>query len=123
MGIRTSSPEPAEAYQLPRLIRLAPNLYAACFTLMKLVPARYILRRAAQAGLLRPETVIVETTSGTFGLALAMQAVHLKRKLILVSDPVIDARLLRRLTDLGTVVERVGAEAGGQVGGYQAARL
>jgi len=123
MGIRTSSPESAEAYQLPRLVRLAPNLYAACFTLMKLVPARYILRRAAEEGLLGPETVIVETTSGTFGLALAMQAVHLNRKLVLVSDPVIDDRLLRRLTDLGTVVEKVGAETGSQVGGYQAARL
>ncbi len=123
MGIRTSSPESAEAYLLPRLIRLAPNLYAASFTLMKLVPARHILRRAQAAGLLGPDTVIVETTSGTFGLALAMQAVHLDRKLILVSDPAIDDRLLRRLTDLGTVVDRVGAEAGSQAGGYQAARL
>jgi cysteine synthase A len=123
MSLRTSSSESTEAYLLPRLVRLAPNLYAACFTLMKLVPARHILRRAAAAGLLGPDTVIVETTSGTFGLALAMQAVHLDRKLILVSDPVIDDRLLRRLTDLGTVVERVGAEAGNQAGGYQAARL
>ena len=123
MRIRTSSPESAEAYQLPRLIRLRPNLYAACFTLMKLVPARYILRRAEESGLLGPETVIVETTSGTFGLALAMQAVHQDRRLILVSDPVIDERLYRRLTDLGAVVEKVGAEAGHQVGGYQAARL
>ena len=38
--------EITEAHQLPRLVRLAPNLYAACFTLMKMVPARYILRRA-----------------------------------------------------------------------------
>jgi cysteine synthase A len=34
--------EATDAYQLPRLIRLAPNLYAACFTLMKMVPARFI---------------------------------------------------------------------------------
>jgi cysteine synthase A len=123
MGIRTSAPESAEAYLLPRLIRLEPNLYAACFTLMKLVPARHILTRAAAAGLLGPGTVIVETTSGTFGLALAMQAVHLDRKLILVSDPVIDDRLLRRLTDLGAVVDRVADDAGRRTGGYQAARL
>lgn len=123
MAIRTSSADSAEAYLLPRLIRLAPNLYAASFTLMKLVPARHILRHATAAGLLGPDTVIVETTSGTFGLALAMQAVQLDRKLILVSDPVIDDRLLRRLTDLGTVVERVAAETGGQAGGYQTARL
>jgi cysteine synthase len=119
----TGFQEATEASQLPRVIRLAPNLYAACFTLMKLVPARFILRRAVAEGRLAPGTVIVETTSGTFGLALAMQAVHLDRRLILVSDPVVDQRLYRRLTDLGAVVERVGAEAGNRVGGYQAARL
>lgn len=123
MRAATGYAEATEAAQLPRLVRLAPNLYAACFTLMKLVPARHILRRAVQTGQLGPGTVIVETTSGTFGLALAMQAVHLERKLILVSDPVVDERLFRRLTDLGAVVERVAAEAGARAGGYQAARL
>lgn len=123
MTIRGSFAEATDAYQLPRLIRLAPNLYAACFTLMKMVPARFILRRAAEQGRLEPGTVIVETTSGTFGLALAMQAVHLDRRLILVSDPVIDERLYRRLTDLGAVVERVTAAQGRVAGGYQAARL
>ncbi|HEY8472072.1 MAG TPA: pyridoxal-phosphate dependent enzyme [Natronosporangium sp.] len=123
MSVRTAFAEATEAYQWPRLIRLAPNLYAACFTLMKLVPARYILRRAEQSGRLGPETVVVETTSGTFGLALAIQAVHMRRKLILVSDPVIDDRLYRRLTDLGAVVDRVSAEAGTRAGGFQAARL
>jgi cysteine synthase len=123
MTIRGSFAEATDAYQLPRLVRLAPNLYAACFTLMKMVPARFILRRAAEQGRLEPGTVIVETTSGTFGLALAMQAVHLDRRLILVSDPVIDERLYRRLTDLGAVVERVTAAEGHVAGGYQAARL
>lgn len=123
MSIRTGYAEATEAYQLPRLVRLAPNLYAVCFTLMKMIPARFILRRAAENGELEPDTVIVETTSGTFGLALAMQAVHMQRRLILVSDPVIDDRLYRRLTDLGAVVERVPASAGSVPGGFQAARL
>jgi cysteine synthase len=123
MTIRGSFAEATDAYQLPRLVRLAPNLYAACFTLMKMIPARFILRRAAEQGLLEAGTVIVETTSGTFGLALAMQAVHMDRRLILVSDPVIDERLYRRLTDLGAVVERVTAAEGRVAGGYQAARL
>lgn len=112
-----------DAYRLPRLIRIGPNLIAACFTLMKMVPARFILRRAMADGMLDPGTVIVETTSGTFGLALAMQAVHMDRRLILVSDPVIDERLCRRLVDLGAVVERVTAEVGQRPGGFQAARL
>jgi cysteine synthase A len=123
MTIRTSYEEATDAYQLPKLIRLAPNLYAACFTLMKMIPARYILRKAEREGLIEPDTVIVETTSGTFGLALAMQATHMDRRLILVSDPVIDERLHRRLTDLGAVVDRVPASSANQAGGYQAARL
>ena len=123
MSIRSSFDEATEAYQVPKLIKLAPNLYAACFTLMKMIPARFILRRAAADGRLDAGTVIAETTSGTFGLALAMQGVHLDRRVILVSDPVIDERLYRRLTDLGAVVDRVPASAAGTVGGYQAARL
>lgn len=115
--------EATEAYQLPRLVRLAPNLYAAAFTLMKMIPARYILRKALRDGKLEPGTVIAETTSGTFGLALAMQAVHLRRELVLVSDPVIDERLYRRLTDLGATVDRVPASAGAVPGGFQSARL
>ena len=115
--------EATEAYQLPRLVRLGPNLYGAAFTLMKLIPARYILRRAAEAGRLDPGTTIVETTSGTFGLALAMQAAQLDRRLVLVSDPVIDERLARRLADLGAEVDRVPASSAAGAGGYQAARL
>jgi cysteine synthase len=90
---------------------------------MKMIPARYILRRAAAVGTLEPGAIITETTSGTFGLALAMQAVHMGHRLILVSDPVIDERLYRRLTDLGAAVDRVPAEARAMAGGFQAARL
>ncbi|MFD0266207.1 cysteine synthase family protein [Streptomyces sp. NPDC127106] len=120
---KSSAPfrEITEATLLPKVVRLGPNLYGAVFSLMKLVPARYILRRALERGELEPGTVIVETTSGTFGLALAMEAALLERELILVSDPIIDARLHRRLSDLGTtvvIVEHPAAE-----GGYQASRL
>jgi cysteine synthase A len=123
MSLAASYADATEACQLPRLVRLAPNLYAAAFVLMKIVPARFILRKALAEGRLEPGTIITETTSGTFGLALAMQGVHLRRKVILVSDPVIDERLYRRLHDLGAEVDRVPAAAGDGVGGYQAARL
>jgi len=119
----TAIDEATDAYQVPKLIRLAPNLFGVAFSLMKLIPARFILRKAQLDGRLDPDTVIVETTSGTFGLALAMQAVHLPNRLILVSDPVIDERLHRRLTDLGAEVQRVPAAAATAPGGYQAARL
>ncbi|HEX4704107.1 MAG TPA: cysteine synthase family protein [Pseudonocardiaceae bacterium] len=122
-GLRTAFDEATAAYEIPRVIRLAPNLYGVAFTLMKMIPARYILEKARSAGRLGPGTVIAETTSGTFGLALAMQGVHLDRRVVLVSDPVIDERLYRRLTDLGAEVQRVPAGTGAAVGGYQAARL
>lgn len=110
-----------DAAQRPRLVRLAPNLYAAVFTLMKIVPARFILDQARRRGELDDSTVVVETTSGTFGLALAMQTALMDLPLILVSDPVVDDRLYRRLTDLGATVERVTESA--PTGGYQATRL
>jgi cysteine synthase len=110
-----------EAQRMPRLIRLGANLYGAAFSLMKLLPATYILRRAQERGDLGPDTTIVETTSGTFGLALAMQAALMRRRLVLVGDPVIDADLYRRLTGLGARVEICKEPA--PVGGFQQARL
>ena len=110
-----------ETQRIPTLVRLAPNLYALAYRLMKMVPARHILRRAAESGRLGRDTTVVETTSGTFGLALAMQCAIDGRRLVLVGDPVIDARLHRRLGDLGAVVEIVHHQA--PVGGYQATRL
>ncbi|MFD4504879.1 hypothetical protein [Streptomyces sp. NPDC058457] len=39
-----------EALLLPKLIRLGPTLYGASFTLLKLLPACHILRRAQERG-------------------------------------------------------------------------
>ena len=114
-------PSIVEAAVLPRLVRLAPNLWGAVFTLMKLLPAAYILQQAHARGELGPDTVVVETTSGTFGLALAMQTALLRRDLVLVSDPAIDGNLYRRLTDLGARIEICREPA--PVGGFQEARL
>ena len=113
--------EITQAQLLPRVVQLGPNLFGAAFTLMKLVPARYILRKAHLRGQIGPETVVVETTSGTFGLALAMQTALMRRKLILVSDPAIDHNLHRRLADLGARVEI--CDRPHETGGYQEARL
>jgi cysteine synthase len=121
MNKRGTFTDAVDALRVPALIRLAPNLYALAYRLMKMVPARHILRRAHEEGRLGRGTVVVETTSGTFGLALAMQCAIDGRPLVLVSDPVIDERLRRRLEDLGAVVEIVARPAPG--GGYQASRL
>lgn len=115
------APSITTALELPRIVRLGPNLFGAAFTLMKLLPARHILERARQAGLLEPRTVVIETTSGTFGLALAMECSLRGHPLILVSDPAVDPALRRRLRDLGARVVIVDRPAA--VGGFQQARL
>lgn len=110
-----------EAFLLPRLIRLEKNLYGAAFFLMKLIPACFILDSAKEQGYLHPEATVIETTSGTFGLALAILCAQRGYNLILVSDPAIDDALMRRLQDLGTQVEIVREPL--PVGGFQGARL
>ncbi|WP_394849180.1 cysteine synthase family protein [Pendulispora brunnea] len=121
MAIRTSQSDIIEALVLPRIVRLGPNLYGAAFCLMKLLPARFILDRARAAGILEPGGVVIETSSGTFGLALAMLCRLRGYQLILVSDPAIEPPLQRRLEQLGARVEIVRTPA--SVGGYQGARL
>lgn len=97
------------AYEMPRPVQLRRNLFAAFFPLMKLLPARFMLDRAVDGGLLKQGGHIVETTSGTFGLALAMLSAIGGYKLGLVSaDSLIDDVMLRRLTSLGAEVHIVG---------------
>lgn len=121
MKLKAIHPTIAEAIELPRLVALGDNLFGAAFNLMKLLPARHILDRAREEGLLRPDSVIIETTSGTFGLALAILSALRGYRLIIVSDPVIDEPLKRRLEDLGAVVDIVQDPA--PIGGYQQSRL
>lgn len=108
-------------YELPRLNKLSSNLYGASFYLMKLLPARYILQKAYEQGKIKRGSRIFETTSGTFGLALAMLSAVKGYKLKLISDPVIDKRLYNRLKDLGTQVEIISIPH--PTGGFQQARL
>lgn len=108
-------------FELPRLVQLRPNLFGASFFLMKLLPARFMLDEAERKGALKPGGLIAETTSGTFGLALAMLARRRGYRLSLVSDPAIDAVLRRRLEELGATVEII--DAPHPRGGYQVARM
>ena len=110
-----------EATELPQIVQLERNLYGACFALMKQLPARFILDRARAAGLLQHGSAVIETSSGTFALALANVCALRGYHLTIVSDPVIDCSLRRRLEDLGTRVEVVSQPA--TTGGYQKARL
>lgn len=110
-----------EDFEGPRLVPLSATLFGASFFLMKLLPARFMLERAAEQGQLKPGTTICETSSGTFGLALAMLAVQRGYRLILVSDWALDRHLHRRLLELGAEVTIVDRPA--PAGGLQQARL
>ncbi|HEX4421819.1 MAG TPA: cysteine synthase family protein, partial [Kofleriaceae bacterium] len=107
--------------ELPQIVKLERGLYAASFPLMKLMPAKFILDRAGEAGILRPGSLVAETTSGTFGLALSILCNLRGYKFTMVSDPVVDGRLRRRLEELGTTVDIAPEPAA--VGGFQAARM
>ncbi|WP_051442827.1 pyridoxal-phosphate dependent enzyme [Mesorhizobium sp. WSM3626] len=110
-----------EDFEGPRLVPLGANLFGASFFLMKLLPARFMLERAVEQGRLRPGGTICESSSGTFGLALAMLAVQHGYRLILVSDWALDRHLHRRLVELGAEVTVVDSPA--PSGGLQQARL
>lgn len=110
-----------EATELPRIIRLSDNLFAAAFRLMKLLPARHMIEMAEAAGLLRPGGTVIETSSGTLGLGLAIVCRPRGYRLIIVGDPVIDRKLRSQLELLGATVELV--DNADQPGGIQRARL
>jgi len=111
----------SEALKWPRLIRLGPNFYAAVFTIMKLLPASFMVRKAEESGKITPDTVVVETTSGTFGLALAMVCAERGHRLALVGDGAIDSTLRARIELLGAELLMVTQPA--PRGGMQQARL
>lgn len=109
------------ALETPRLARLGPNIVAAAFPLMKLMPARFILDQAEKSGDLRPGAHIVETTSGTFGMAVALLAAARGYRLTLVTaTTLIDQPYQRRLEQLGANVVALADERGD---GNQTGRL
>ncbi|MEN2792443.1 cysteine synthase family protein [Sphingomonas oligophenolica] len=115
------SKQGSDALKTPRLVRLAPNFHVAVFSTMKLYPASFIIRQAEARGDLGPDTMVVETTSGTFGLALAMVCAERGYRLSLVGDTAIDETLQARIIALGADLHIVTEPA--PVGGMQRARL
>ncbi len=105
----------------PDLVPLEPNLSALAFPLMKIYPAECALREASATGEVDDETLIVESSSGTMALALAIVCNLQGRRLAIVSDYACDRDLCKRMEDLGAKIEIVTAPAAS--GGYQRSRL
>ena len=118
---RTAFASYADTMIEPNIVRLNNRLNCVAFRLMKIIPAKHIIEAGIKSGRIKPTTTIIETSSGTFALGMAMVCNQLGLKSIIVSDPVIDESLRRRLNDLGCHVDIV--EKPCSVGGYQTARL
>ncbi|RWG77322.1 MAG: PLP-dependent cysteine synthase family protein [Mesorhizobium sp.] len=111
----------SDAYALPSIIRCEPNLHIAQFAFMKLLPARYIIEQALARGTLLHGMKVLETSSGTFALGLAVVCRERGFELEIFTDPVMDKALENRLKSLGAEVFITTEKA--KQGGYQRSRL
>lgn len=105
----------------PTLVSIDHNLTAVCFPLMKIYPAEFCLRVANREGAISAEDLIVETSSGTMALGLAIACRMTGQRLTIVTDRACGPALRVRLEELGARVEIMQNPAA--VGGYQRARL
>lgn len=127
--VRSCSAQPAmpssravlDALGHPWVVQLERNLFAAVFVLLKLRMARHVVREAELRGFLRPGGKVIESTSGTMGLALAYACRESGHPLTIVGDPAIDHALQLKLQALGAKVIIV--KRGQRPGGIQLARL
>ncbi|MEV0644088.1 cysteine synthase family protein [Phytomonospora sp. NPDC050363] len=82
--------------------------------------ARHIILSALESGELTPGAPIVESSSGTMALGVALVGTYLGHPVHIVTDPRIDPITLAKLTAMGCEVHVVEAMTGG---GWQSARL
>ncbi|SEF18905.1 PLP-dependent cysteine synthase family protein [Jiangella alba] len=87
---------------------------------MKDRPALHMVARARERGELAPGAMIVESTSGTLGLGLALAGIVYGHPVTLVSDPGMEPIVARLLRAYGARVETV--ERPDPAGGWQEAR-
>ena len=114
---------------LVRLRRLFPDgaqVYAKLELLnpggsVKDRPARYIIERGLRDGTIAPGATIVESTSGNFGIALAMAARIYELEFVCVVDPRTAPLNLKILDQLGARIEMV--DRPDPYGGYLHTRL
>lgn len=106
---------------LPKVYRIGPNLFCASFWLMKLCVAMQMIEEAMLSGRIGRDGLLIESTSGTMGYALAIAARAFGLQVQLVGDPAIDPHLQSLLGLLGADVEIVREKL--PIGGYQLPRL
>lgn len=112
--------------RLRRLFPDSPRVYAKLELLnpggsVKDRPARYIIERGLRDGTIAPGATVIESSSGNFGIALAMAARIYELEFVCVVDPKISPLNLRILRQLGARVEMV--HRPDDFGGYLHTRL
>ncbi|MFI6318258.1 PLP-dependent cysteine synthase family protein [Nonomuraea sp. NPDC050556] len=83
-------------------------------------PGLYMVAQARCRRVLRPGSTIIESTSGTLGLGLALAGIVYRHPVVLVSDPGMEPSMHRLLGAYGARVETVTEPH--PVGGWQEAR-
>ncbi|MGP4086083.1 PLP-dependent cysteine synthase family protein [Streptomyces sp. KR55] len=83
-------------------------------------PGLHMIREARRRGDLAPGAPIIESSSGTLGLGLALAGLTYGHPVIVVTDPGMESSMVRLLTALGTHVDKVAAPH--PDGGWQQAR-
>ncbi|MCX3062722.1 PLP-dependent cysteine synthase family protein [Streptomyces beihaiensis] len=83
--------------------------------------ALHMVERARARGDLRPGRAVVESTSGTLGLGLALAGVHYRHPVHVVTDPGMEPLVARMLAAHGARVHVVDEPS--PVGGWQQARV
>ena len=78
-----------DAIALPRIVWLRPNLIGLAFPLMKLLPARFIIPKALEEGVLEPGGLIAETAGypSVFLTAMVLQSFALAVLILGVKEP------------------------------------
>lgn len=101
---------------LVKLTRIFPNLHFDLYGKiealnpggsMKDRPAFNIIKRGIESGLIKPETVVIESSSGNMGIGLAQACTYFGLRFICVVDPKITAQNLRLLRTYGAEVDMV----------------
>lgn len=87
---------------------------------MKDRAALHMVKRARERGDLRPGGMIVESTSGTLGLGLALAGITYEHAVTLVTDPGLEPIMHRLLTAYGARIDVV--DSPHPTGGWQEAR-
>lgn len=85
-------------------------------------PAYSILRRGLEAGVIKPGTVVVESSSGNMGIGLAQACAYFKLRLICVVDPKTTNQNIHLLESYGAEVDMV-TEPDAETGEFLQARI